>query len=299
MKNKSLIVIIFVLVLFLMTSCNKNSVQIETEKGDAMKNHANFYVQIYKISRDTFESFLSKPSVETLSIVDSQSYIYPENGQWYVTHNVSRFPIQQSLIDFVGNQTEIESYLLQHNINGKIKNTLIFEAPYVPLTLWVQTDEENVFITINEQTEDALYVYRCYTSSDYNEKYGCVYALLNVKGKNITDDVPVKMYYNYADIPFTSVLKSLGATLTWESDSKAKITFNEKIYILDVENCELYEAENKTENMLYQIDGGRIFVYPAGQELMVDSNTLVCVLEDMGENVAINCNKTSRTVTIK
>lgn len=264
-------------------SAPSNIVAVSSEYEMIFSNN----LVIYQLSRDNFNLFLENPSYSFLKNSCDFSALYPESGDYYVTYCTRRFPIQNNLIDFVGNLTEIKSYLSQNNVSDCVKSMAIVDAPNIPLTLWIKTTTNNVFITINEDPDDELYAYQFYTQQDFQEKYMCKNGKLIIRGKEVFCKITPKLYYNYADLPFTDVMLALGAEITEQSKDEMTIRFNGDTYDLDIAKTTLYKSKNKTLNLFYQMDGGCTFIYAVDTELMVDSLTLSCVLSTMGENIIV------------
>ncbi len=253
--------------------------------------------KIYKISRDSFNLFLEDFQHSSLR-KDFEEYKYPDYGEWYITYGVSRFPIRNTLLDFIGNKSNIEKYLSQNGVNTTIEDMAVFEAPYVPLTIWVKTTTGNFYITINEDPDDELYVYRFYTESAYCEKYKCVEGKLIVNG-NEMKGISTKIYNNCAEVPLVTVIEALGGNISFQSDTEVNIYFNGKAYYLDIENKNLFALKNKGENLLYNVAGGLTFISSIEKELIVDDAVLKCVLYDMGADVIVRADNNMVAIDYK
>lgn len=91
--------------------------------------------------------------------------------------SASGLPVYKSLINFAGNTTEIKKYLAQNGVTANIKSVAIISGVQNKSTIWIKANQEDYFITINEQPEDYInnphsdtYVYRLYNHSSYLEK---------------------------------------------------------------------------------------------------------------------------------
>jgi len=90
-------------------------------------------------------------------------------------------PVHESLLDFAGDKEEIMKYLNQNGVTGQIENLAVIATPRIPVVIWVQVDQENYFITIDDQYDiDVLpnihkttYVYRFYTHTAYLDTMRC------------------------------------------------------------------------------------------------------------------------------
>lgn len=266
------------------------------QKSNQHKNPSE--IVVYKISRETFFSFLENPTISILNSEENNKCIYSQSGQWHITSDVKRFKIEQSLLDFVGDKSQMQKYLSQYGVNDEVINTFVLDAPNVPLTIWVETSKDNMFITIEKQDDDNSYVYEYCTLSDYNNKYYWNYASLMVNNKEIKSNIPSKIYSGYAEVPFVLVLKSLDATITSPTNEQLEIFFKGKKYVLDIDDRSIYEIGKEDVNLLHK-DGGVTFVYPYESDIMIDTFTLNTVLRQMGENIVITCDKTNKIVALQ
>ena len=238
-------------------------------------------IKVHQISRDDFQNFLKSPSLITLEESDSLEVSYLEEGEFHITTTYTRFHFRKELVDFLKDKNKIQHFLKQNCKDDIIENMVVLDAPQTPMTIWLETPTESIYVTINEYPDDISYVYRCYSQSEYCDRYILKNGKLIVNGKEIKLSNLPKIYYNYADLPLISVLHSLGAQINQKGDSYYDIYFKDKVYKLNLEKTSLTSIENKTDNLLYKIDGGVYFIYRSGNELMVDSNVLLSLLRSM------------------
>ena len=255
-------------------------------------------VEIYQISREVFFEILEKNTVYDLTDNSSKRYSYISGEKYYITSRNTLFKVTRELTNFIGSNTALQIYLAEKKIEGRIENVVVFDAPYVPLTVWIQTDTETVYVTINESYEDVGYVYRLYRQMDYYDKFKRRDAQLILDGIEITNAKSIKLYYGYADIPFTAICFGLGAKVSWESESQAIIRFTDKTYMLDVAHDRLHEENDKTNLLHSMTGGGPYYKYMQDGEFYMDSNTLECVLQQMGKKVNIFCDAENNMVVI-
>jgi hypothetical protein len=161
----------------------------------------------------------------------------------------------------------------------------------------VKTEGDFWFITINEQPDDEKYVYRGYSFSDYKNKYGYVNAQLKVEGNYVECDAVIKRYHDYADVPFVETLICLGLDIRYEGE-EIVIQANNDTYRLDMQNIKLVKNDDEDYNMLNQLDGGVTFAYYSNNSLMIDTNSLITILEEMGVVIHINYDKENELITI-
>lgn len=116
-------------------------------------------------------------------------------------------------------------------------------------------------------------------------------AVLYVEGKEITDE-NVCIWWEercfpygppivkHADLPFTKVMESFGAEIEWRNDKIADITYNNKKYILDLNEVTLTESGDDLD-LIPPICGGRTTHRAIYKELILDDNTLSWLLADL------------------
>ena len=252
---------------------------------------------IYKISRDVFDCFLNEQFHSILKENCRSAHIYPADGEWYTTNNTYRVPIKNTLIQFVGDNEQLNSYLKDNGVNGVIKNMAIFDAPNTPLTLWLCVDEIVWYITINETPLDTYYSYKLYSCNDYVDKFGRKNGFLYVNDELVETQSTPQIYYKYADVPLLCILESLGANIKQENN-KYTIKINMRTYVLSVDEYALYKRINKDKNLLRQVNGGCVFVYSVQGDLMVDTATLHSILYNMGFNFKLSVDNDCVKITI-
>lgn len=115
------------------------------------------------------------------------------------------------------------------------------------------------------------------------------YGLLKVNEVDITQE-NVMLYFNYAELPITKLMESLGAKVDWVDNSIAEITYKEKAYTLNLATVSLIEVGQNFNLLLPPPGDNRVFKV-LDKELVLDSNTIKSTLYQMGTkiNVDINC----------
>lgn len=284
MKNKLIYVVMILCTFGILSGCNKSY---------------NPTIGIYELRRASFDSFVANPDVDILSKITPKIYKSTVDTQRYYRQGILPFDITSSFIEFANNKIEIQNFLAQNGIHFDVDTVAIIDAPKMPMTIWAKSNEESAFITVNEQTDDESYAYRCYTQYAFNKKFAGIYGSLNANSKNIPGEATVKLYSDYADVPLIATLEAFGASINKEDRDQITITFNEGHYCLDLTQRTLYRSEYRTENLLYLIDGVPVFVYSTEQDLMVDTATLSAILREMGQSISVTLDRESCTVTIK
>ena len=288
--------------------------------GDNTMNKITAYT-IYGKGRDIYNQFIQNPSydvlnqqsdeirvnfiaetpagkikLETISHIPGTIQEYDEG----VLRIGERLPVYKSLIDFVGNVSEIKKYLDQNGVKADIESVSFISGGVSPHTIWVQTDKGNYFITINYQKEDVLnnphkevsYIYRFYNQIDYYEKFRMKDAKLIVKGKDITAGNYAKIQFDHVFIPLKAVVEQLGGKVEWNNDNpEVFITYNSKKYILNTSvGMKIYEVR-EPENIIIQppLGGGYLFSEIInGDIIILESNIRIFLKNQMGATVNID-----------
>ena len=168
----------------------------------------------------------------------------------------------------------------------------------MPLTVWLKTSQENVYVTINESVDDKGYVYRFYSQVDFNNKYIPNDGKLIVFEKEIETKNKPKVYHNYADVSLMDVLKAVGAKIETQNETTRTIIFNDTTYTLNISEKSFFKQGEENNNLLTTLVGGSFFVYTEDNELMVDTATLHNVMYEIGLEVFIKVDSQNDTVVI-
>ena len=270
----------------------------QINENDDHKQVFSKEIKIYRITRDILNSFLENPSYSMLKENNLFEATYPQDGEWHITSNVTRFLVKEELIDFLGDQTKIIEFLSSENITTNIEKIALLDAPNMPLTAWINTAHGNFYITINEGIDDKGYVYRFYSQVDFDNKYIPRDGKLIVFDKEVQTTNKPKVYHNYADVSLLDVLKALGAEIEIQSETTRAINFNDTKYILNLSKKSFFKQGEENNNLLTTLDGGSFFVYTIDNELMVDTSTMRNVLYEIGIEVFLSVNSQSSSVVI-
>ena len=254
-------------------------------------------IKIYQVSREAFTALLENGAPDDLRKNADKCHKCPDDGANYITSAVTLFRMTSELTDFLGNASVLQAYLAENNIDGAVEDTLIFDAPHMPLSVRIQTDAETVYLTVNEFYDDTGLVYRLYRQSDYSQKFKSREARLLCNGEDILNGKSVTLYYGYADLPFTAICTVLGAEVTWESETAATIRYNGNTYTLDAAHDSL--CDENGSNLLHAMTGGSpYYKYMQNGEFYMDSDILETVLHQMGKKITVNCDTEQNTVNI-
>lgn len=120
--------------------------------------------------------------------------------------------------------------------------------------------------------------------------------LLKINGDEITKE-NVLIFPNYAELPLTEIMKSLGMKVDWVDKSTAEITYKEKIYILNISKVSLIEV-GQGSNLLLPPPGGKRYYRVIEKELIIDSNTIKSTMCQMGIKINIDINRKEEIVYI-
>ena len=256
---------------------------------------------IYKISSDTFDSMLESNSFESIKNCFSEHYSYPKDGNRYITYNTVPFLITDDFVDFINDKSRLEEFFFKGDTDKKIESLTVFEAPYVPVSVWLKTNKDTYFFTVNEENfnTETEYVYNLYTLSEYIEKYQSKQFKLEINGSIASNGKLIKTYYQHSELPLLEILSACGSKIAWKSKDQVSITINKKNYLLDVKNNRLYQKHDKKNNILAGCSGGGPYnMYFSDEEYYVDSDTLQYVLLELGQKISIEYDTEQKIVNI-
>jgi hypothetical protein len=121
---------------------------------------------------------------------------------------------------------------------------------------------------------------------------------LIVNGKDITAGNYVVLNQEDAELPFTAIMKELGAKIDWKNKTQGLMFFNHKIYILDTENCSLLDKE-KGWDCLLTPPGGFHPHKLVGVELIIGSARLNTAFQLMDTEWIVNIDYDKKVITIE
>lgn len=120
---------------------------------------------------------------------------------------------------------------------------------------------------------------------------------LNVNGKDITNENVIIHKY-YTELPLTKVLEALGFNIEWIDDNNAKVTYNDKIFDLNISEMSLTEvgAEN---NFLWPAPGGTVRVCKnIDKDIILDNYAIKSFCYCVGINIKIQLDRDNSYVYI-
>lgn len=293
---KAKISIILIISIFLLSGCtNINNGQKNTDLSNSKTDSIQERLAIYQIDSDTFDRLLESNSFTSIESVAVKYYSYPKDGNNYITYDALRLEITD---DFINNTTALEKHLADNGIYDTVEHAIIFEAPHTPISIWIKTDVNTHFITVNEDFEDNS-IYKLYSQSDYIKKYKSQELLLTINNNPTSSNKTVKAYYKHAQLPLLEILSSCNAKIKWKNEKQVNITIDKTNYLLDVKNNSLYKKHDKKNNILYECNGGGPYnMYFSDKEYYVDSDTLQYVMLKLGQKINIEYNTEQKIVNI-
>ena len=265
-------------------NCTTDNRQPQTE--DFLNIAATNKIIIYNLSRDDFQDFINEPTEEMIYENCIRQNTYSESGVFHITSNALFLQIQDPLLSLLGDEDNLQNYLSESAITDKIIGTAIVDSPSFPLTVWIETENTNYFITVELPDYTQEYEYTLYDHTAFLEKYRIKEGRLYLNSQEIHLKSPIKIFSKNADIPLLTVMQELGASVEWQNSHIAIVTYNANAYFLDLESPLFCRLGDNNLNILYQIDGGASIIYAEGTELWLDWVTLKHVLNEIG--VAVN-----------
>ncbi|MBE6748026.1 MAG: hypothetical protein E7557_02225 [Ruminococcaceae bacterium] len=304
MKIISVIVILSLLFISGCTASVNNETTTKSEaENTTVSNDYNMVfsdkITFYRISRDNFEMFLNEPLHSFLKNNCSNEATLNSSGVY--TRGSALFRVNKEQFEFLSNENNLSNYLSENGIFGTIKNTAILDVPKAPIIIWIETDTENIFVTVDEKAEEKLdeeYTLSLYSNQEFCNKFKKRDGKLVVLGKEINSDFTPQIYNDYADVSFIEVINALNVK-TEVKNNLIYIHTKNDVYILNEEECLLYKKSDRNKtNLLHLISGDYYFVYSSNGKLIVDSEVLVSTLYGIGIKISGKVDSENNTVNI-
>ena len=130
-------------------------------------------------------------------------------------------------------------------------------------------------------------------SSDPTEEAATTYdnnctLILNGVELSSAHYVHIDYEWRYAELPLTAVVEALGATVEWDSDTTARITYRDSLYKLDVSKNSLVKKGNRFNVIALPPGEPNGFYLMIGSEYVIGSNSLEYLLRSMGASIQID-----------
>lgn len=245
MKRKFLIFLVVCFSIIFAVECF-SSIEMHSNNKDNM-------FEVYLIDINTFREFLNNPSMDILKNDNKDMYVFEKsNRKNYVKRTtvsdisyivdeyesgimrIGDLPVYSEFIDFIGNLENIEQLLKDNNVDCIVKDYVLIECTKtynIPVTIWIQTNRENYFVTIDEEVDycnplSMDFKYNLYTNNEYINKFQLKDGTVIINDKDVSDKIFVKFENKEVYLPFRSVVESLGGYVEW--NSKEKIAFFSK-----------------------------------------------------------------------
>ncbi len=281
-------------------STTENTSQESTTVADDYNMIFENCVTFYKLSRENFDTFLEKPLHSFLKNNCSSEVTLTSAGTYL--RGSPLFTVNDDFLNLFGNVENLENYLKENNYDVKIENTAIIDAPKMPIIIWIGAADKNIFITVDEKDDDLLSnstnTFRIYSHDNFSVLFRRKTGKLFVLGKEAKTSFTPQIYYDYADICFTDVLNALNIKTETKKDL-VYIYTESGTYILNQEECSLYEKSNKKQRNLLQLVGGYQFIYSDNGKLILDSSTLKSALYSIGIKVSVKIDSTNGNINIE
>lgn len=296
--RKSKIIAVLMLCIFLLSGCAHSDVNTtETKETSTMNNSETASSEaeftIYKIGSDEFDGLLENNSFADIAKVSSKAFNYPQDGNRYVTYGTLAVEITDEYVGLFKCET-LQNHLAENGVNENVRQFVAFEAPYVPLSIWIKTDNGTYFFTVGDEADCTLY-----SQARYAEKYKTRQCALKINGEPAASGKTVKAHYDNAELPLLEILTSCGASINKKNESKIRISVNGETYVLDTAANNLCNKRNKKNNLLANCTGGGPYnMYYSNGEYYTDSETLQYVMNELNEKIEITYDTENQIVDV-
>lgn len=148
--RKSKIIAVLMLCVFLLGGCAHSDVNTTDAKETSTMNNSETASSeaeftIYKIGSDEFDGLLENNSFADIAKVSSKAFNYPQDGNRYVTYGTLAVEITDEYVGLLKGET-LQNHLAENGVNENVRQFVAFEAPYVPLSIWIKTDNGTYFL---------------------------------------------------------------------------------------------------------------------------------------------------------
>lgn len=296
--RKSKIIAVLMLCIFLLSGCAHSDVNTtETKETSTMNNSETASSEaeftIYKIGSDEFDGLLENNSFADIAKVSSKAFNYPQDGNRYVTYGTLAVEITDEYVGLFKGET-LQNHLAENGVNENVRQFVAFETPYVPLSIWIKTDNGTYFFTVGDEADCTLY-----SQARYAEKYKTRQCALKINGEPAASGKTVKAHYDNAELPLLEILTSCGASINKKNESKIRISVNGETYVLDTAANNLCNKRNKKNNLLANCTGGGPYnMYYSNGEYYTDSETLQYVMNELNEKIEITYDTENQIVDV-
>lgn len=292
------------------------------ESGEKMGD----MVVVYSLDKNIFRDFMANPSIEILESKENNTdicvFTKSKSKEGYIRRKISgrkpehideavsgymrigsnfSLPVYTEFIEFISSKSNIQNIFADNNFNCKVNDYVIVEgrvpnSAKVPVIVWVTTDSGNYYITINEKPEfnkqlSTEFGYILYTQDAFLQKFGLRDGILRVNGKDITYGNYIKFENNGVYMPFRAIMETLGATIKWDViQNNTSVKYNNKEYVLEVNNRLSLIEVGTPENILMTPPGGSYYCDIIDDRIIMDANTMKAVIKLIGGTVNINYN---------
>lgn len=209
---------------------------------------------------------------------------------------IGKLPVFSSLIDFVNNKECLKKTLIENGAVGEIKDAVLLNVRNMPVTIWLMTDHEDYFITVDERFDDyfnrvdrSAYVYRFYSYSDYYDKFRVKNGKLFINGKDATEGNYVKVHYSGAYLPLRTVIEHLGAAIEWDTERNVAVIFyNNKTYVFDPYKFSLIDTMTETNILIMPPGGVYYYCKIIDNRIIMNNYSIQDIISLMGADAKIN-----------
>ena len=258
-------------------------------------------VTIYSLDKDSFNQFIDNP---TRSILEQNSEAVPAQvftplGGLFDRGQAKPFKVGWRLVSFAGNTEKLETL-----VGAKISDSaIIYTKPGLNMAIWVKTDRGNYFLEIVAKPildryrpsliddippDRYSYRYIIHDEAKFRELFWLPDVVpqedvrLIIDGVDVTQDTYIKLnyQYDYVELSLPTIAQLLGATVEWQNNTDAIISYQGTDYILNTTRPYFSDACNP-DNFLGRTDGKlyRSYFQALERDFIIDSHSVDGFLE--------------------
>lgn len=255
---------------------------IESPSIDLLENKCETKI-VYSVSKED-ETKVKEVVIKKDGEITSGSY----KSGYLRLHYL--FPVRTEFIEYISKKDNIEELLALNGIDCNVDYYVGFSqaVPFIPLTIWVITDEDYYFITVEPIADYPVpeYSYTVYSQAEYYERFRKKMGVCTVCNENI----PVEFEYTRAYLPFRKILESMGSSVSWNQELQTAFfsTQNGKYALRLNKYPQLVQAAYAEKDIGIAMIGIAPYIENVDGTIMIDAEIMTQIADVCGAKITVD-----------
>ncbi len=263
---------------------------------------------LYELSIDEFQYFLQEPSMGRISLGTRENLF----AYSHFIFGGLNMPMTSEFRSMVTSETVLSQFLAEQGIHETVLGAVPFAGTFTPITLWVKTEQQNLFITVDWDvvyTDDVrkdVYNFELFTEEEYVQSKILRTGVLYVGEMQKETELPIVLNEDLALMPLTDVLVACGAIVTNETEEYREFFYNGQKYVLNFDRGPYgnqflikYSQDTTETNFVFPTGGRGYYVFLENGDIMVDEGCLFHILRWIhGEIVPVTLGEDRVTIQL-